>query len=144
MCAAVLRNLREQLKCNILERKKTCRYPQFACIFTTWIERYGKTSRQLVEVYLKQSYSQLMRFVWIFNHIFFPEELRKAATLKSSSVLVTHVRKQSFALSKSTCAKELTMANGQQSTKTLLFFFFHFVKNNNPTLILAIVNLMEN
>lgn len=97
-----------------------------------------------MEIYLKQSYSQLMRFCE-FSTIFFPKELRESATLKSSSVLITHGRKKkSLALSKSTCAKELTMANAQQLTNTLFFFLFifHFVKNN-PTLILSTVNLME-
>lgn len=54
---------------------------------------------------------------------FFSEELREATTLKSSSVLVTHVGKQSPALSISTCSTELTMANGRQLKNTFLFIY---------------------
>lgn len=52
----------------------------------------------------------------------FPEELREATTLKSSSVLVTHVGKQSPALFISTCTTELTMANRQQLANAPFFF----------------------
>lgn len=125
-CQEVKRTIKVQ---HSREKEKNCRYPQFGYTFTTWIERYEKNFKATDGSLCKTKLFTVNEICMNFQPYFFLEELREAPTLKSSSALITHGRKQSLAHSKSTCTKQLTIAI---SKYTLLFSFFSLDKKNQP------------